>query len=180
LIAYWRGFAETVTKPSPPQIELVPASPEQEPILANLLQLYIHDFSELVEIDTEADGRFAYPQLPLYWSDPGRYAFLVKVDGELAGFVLVKTGSEWDVRDMAEFFVMRRYRRRGVGMHVAHEVWRILPGPWEVRVMERNTPAQRFWARAVSSFTGLPAVPVRVEQDGQVWQLFSFESPSGQ
>ena len=165
-------------QPSSPQIEVVAASREQQPVLANLLQLYIYDFSELLDLNVGGDGRFVYPHLELYWTDPGRYAFLVKVDGELAGFVLVKTGSEWDVRDMAEFFVLQRHRRRGVGIRVAQEVWRLLPGPWEVRVMEANVPAQHFWARAISSFTGSPAVPVRVERDGELWQVFSFESSS--
>ena len=167
-----------MTRPSSPQLELIPASRDQEPLLANLLQLYIYDFSELLALDPGADGRFAYADLPLYWSDPGRYAFLVKVDGELAGLVLVKTGSEWDVRDMAEFFVMRRYRRRGVGTSIAHEVWRYLPGPWEVRVMEGNVAAWHFWEQTISSFTGLPAVPARVEQGGRIWQIFSFDSSS--
>jgi predicted acetyltransferase len=168
-----------MTRELSPQIELVPASHDQEPVLANLLQLYIYDFSELLDLEVGGDGRFAYSDLGLYWSDPGRYAFLVKVDGELAGFVLVKTGSEWDVHDMAEFFVLRRHRRHGLGTRVAQEVWRLLPGPWEVRVMEVNVPAQHFWARAISSFTGSPAVPARVERDGKLWQVFSFESHSG-
>lgn len=159
-----------------PQIELVPASYDQVPLLANLLQLYIYDFSEMLDMDVEADGRFSYPHLPIYWSDPGRHPFLVRVDGKLAGLVLVKTGSEWNVHDMAEFFILRRHRRRGLGTRIAHEVWRRLTGPWEVRVMEANVPAQYFWTHAISSFTGLPAVPARVEQDGEIWQLFSFES----
>ena len=167
-----------MTRQSSSQFELIPASRDQEQVLANLLQLYIYDFSELVDVDPRADGRFAYSDLPLYWSDPGRYAFLVKIDGELAGFVLVKTGSEWDVRDMAEFFVMRRYRRHGVGTRIAHEVWRHLPGPWEVRVIDVNAAAHHFWEHAISSFTGLPAVPTSVERDGKVWQIFSFESSS--
>ena len=169
-----------MTRQSTPHFELIPASRDEEPVLANLLQLYIYDFSELLDMDVGADGRFVYPQLPLYWSDPGRYAFLVRVDGELAGFVLVKTGSEWDVRDMAEFFVMRRHRRRGVGTGIAHEVWRRLPGPWEVRVMEANVAAQQFWAHAVSSFIGQRAISTRVEQDGIMWQLFSFLSHGGE
>ena len=158
------------------QIELVPASRDQEPLLANLLQLYIYDFNEILDLDLEADGRFAYPHLPLYWREPGRYPFLIIMDGQPAGFVLVKTGSEWNVRDMAEFFVMRRYRRHGVGTSIAHEVWRRFPGPWEVRVMETNVGAQHFWTHAISSFTGLPAVPARVEHNREMWQLFSFES----
>jgi predicted acetyltransferase len=171
------AFIVAMAKQASPRIELIPASFHQEPILANLLQLYIYDFSDLLDLDVRADGRFVYAHLPLYWREPGRYPFLVLADGNLAGFVLVKTGSEWDVRDMAEFFVMRRHRRRGVGTRVAHEVWRRLHGPWEVRVMEANVAAQQFWAQAISSFTGSPAVPIRIEQDGEIWQLFSFESP---
>jgi predicted acetyltransferase len=167
-----------MTQRPSPNVELVPASHAQEPVLAHLLQLYIYDFSELLDLDAGDDGKFAYPQLPLYWSEPGRHPFLVTVDGRLAGFVLVKAGSEPFSHDIAEFFVLRRHRRRGVGTRIAHEVWRHLPGPWEVRVMETNVAAQRFWAHAIASFTGLPAVPTRIEREGKLWQLFSFESSS--
>ena len=160
------------------RIELVPASRDEEPVLANLLQLYIYDFSELVDVDMGDDGRFVYPQLPLYWNDPGRYPFLVRVDGRLAGFVLVKTRLESGIRDIAEFFVMRRYRRRGVGRRIAHEVWSRFRGGWEVRVRETNLPARQFWASPILSFTGSAAVPVLTERDGEIWQLFSFESCS--
>jgi hypothetical protein len=42
------------------QIELVPAERNHEPILANLLELYIHDFSEFHDSEIGADGRFGY------------------------------------------------------------------------------------------------------------------------
>ena len=162
------------------RIEVLPATPEEEPVLENLLELYVYEFSELLGIDAGEDGRFGYPHLSLYWSEPARYPFLVRVDGKLAGFVLVKKGDGvagcgvvWDV---AEFFVLRAYRRRGVGTRVAHDVWRRFPGPWEVRVMEENAPAQRFWAAAVVKFRGESASPVPVEKDGRWWQVFTFES----
>ena len=166
-------------KPSA-RIDVIPARPEQEPILANLLELYAHDFSEFNDLELGCDGRFGYDRLPLYWSERGRHPFLVWVEGKLAGLVLVKRGSEvtgnetvWDV---AEFFVLRRYRRRGIGTQIAHEVWRQFPGLWEVRVMESNTAARHFWARAISILTGQTIQPVRVEKDGKWWTLFSFES----
>ena len=121
--------------------------------------MYAHDFSEFHEIELGADGRFGYKHLPLYWREPNRRPFLVKVDGKLAGLVLVKRGSELSgdetVWDVAEFFVVRRYRRRGIGTYVAHAVWRQVPGLWEVRVMESNhprissgrTPSQRSLGR---------------------------------
>lgn len=162
------------------QIEVIAAGPELEPILAQLLELYAHDFSEFYEIEIGPEGRFGYRSLPLYWSEPGRHAFLARVEGKLAGLVLVKRGSEVSgketVWDMAEFFVLRGYRRRGIGTQIAHEVWRRFPGAWEVRVVESNVSAHNFWVRAISSLTGTAVDPLRIEIDGKGWKLFSFES----
>jgi predicted acetyltransferase len=161
-------------------IEVICAGPEQESVLANLLELYAHDFSEFHDLELGADGRFGYSELPLYWNEPGRHPFLVWVEGKLAGLVLVKRGSEVSgdesVWDVAEFFVLRGYRRRGIGTQIAHEVWRRFPGLWEVRVMQSNVSARDFWAHAISILTGEAIHPVRVEKDGKCWMLFSFES----
>jgi predicted acetyltransferase len=102
------------------------------------------------------------------------------MDGKLAGLVFVKRGSEVSGReaiwDMAEFFIVRAYRRRGAGTQTAHEIFRRFPGLWEVRVMPSNVSACRFWARAISSFTGGTIHPARVEKDRKLWELYSFES----
>jgi len=162
------------------QLEVIPAAPEQAPILANLLELYAHDFSEFRPLDLGEDGRFGYRYLPLYWSEPGRHPFLIRLDGKWAGLVLVKKGSEVSgsgaVWDMAEFFVVRGCRRRGIGSRAAHQVWRRFPGPWEVRVLAANVSARRFWAEAVSTFAGQAIQPVDLEKSGQRWTVFSFES----
>lgn len=159
---------------------MIPAAPDQEPVLANLLELYAHDFSEFHQLELGADGRFGYKYLPLYWREPDRHPFLVRMDGKLAGLVLVKRGSEISsnpaIWDMAEFFIVRRYRRRGIGTGTAHEVWRWFPGPWEVRVMESNQSALQFWERAISAFAGETIPSVRVEKGGKYWHVFSFES----
>ncbi len=163
-----------------PRVEVVAATPEQEPIVANLLELYLHDFSAFLDLEIGEDGRFGYPSLPLYWSEPDRYPFLIRMDGKLAGLALVKKGSvvsgDGLVWDMAEFFVLRGCRGRGVGTLAAHQVWRRFPGQWEVRVMQRNTLARRFWAGAISIFAGEAVHPRRIERDGEAWDLFSFQS----
>jgi len=163
-----------------PRIEVAPATPDQAPVIANLLELYAHDFSEFHPLQLCADGRFGYPQLSAYWSEPDHYPFLVKVDGNLAGLALIKRsdsilhgGTIWDV---AEFFIVRAFRRRGVGVAVAHEVWKRFPGPWEVRVMESNRAGAYFWLRAIAAFVGGPVEPVAFEKDGLRWHLFAFES----
>jgi predicted acetyltransferase len=162
-----------------PAINLVRATREQAPIVGNLLELYAHDLSVCAHLDIGEDGRFAYKSLPLYWSEPNRHPFLIRVDGKLAGMALVKrseVSGDRTVWDMAEFFVLRRYRRLGFGTLAAHEVWKRYPGRWEVRVMQSNLPASLFWERAISDFTGESIRPVDVEIAGRSWQLFSFES----
>ncbi len=175
----------TETRSAPIEVEVVvrPAPPEQQSILANLLELYAHDFSEFYDLEIGADGRFGYSHLSLYWSEAARHPFLVWVEGKLAGLVLVKRvsgasgkGAVWD---MVEFFVLRGYRRRGIGTQIAHEVWRGFPGSWEVRVMRTNVSAQYFWTRAISLFKGEAVEPALVERDGEFWNLFSFESDVG-
>jgi predicted acetyltransferase len=156
------------------------AGPEQEPVLANLLELYVHEFSEFRDIEIGSDGRFGYSRLPLYWSEAGRYPFLVRVNGTLAGLILVKRGSEVSgdatVFDMAEFFILRGYRRCGIGTQVAHQVWKQFPGRWEVRVIESNLTALRFWGTAISKFTGETVRPTPIERGTECWRLFLFES----
>jgi predicted acetyltransferase len=161
-------------------VAVVPAGPEQEPVLANLLELYAHDISEFHDIEIGQDGRFGYRSLSLYWSEAGRHPFLVKVNEKLAGLILVKRGSEIsgdaNLWDMAEFFILRGYRKRGIGTEAAHQVWKQFPGLWEVRVMESNSQALRFWGNAISKFTGETIRPTRIERGSGRWRLFSFES----
>ena len=160
-------------------IELIPAALEQAPVVANLLELYAHDFSEFLPLELGPDGRFGYASLSLYWSDPGRYPFLIKVDGKLGGLALVKTAENSageTVWDMAEFFIVRAYRRDGIGTQAAHELWRRFPGRWEVRVMQSNRTGYGFWERAIATWNnGVAVLPARLEKDGKCWYVFAFE-----
>src|SRR6478672_11379449 len=130
-------------------LEVIPALVEQASIVSNLLELYVYDFSEFMDLKLGADGRFGYVQLPLYWKESNRYPFLIRVDSCWAGFVLVRRGSQIsgdeNAWDMAEFFVLRGYRRLGIGTRVAHDLWTRFPGKWEVRVRGLNKRAAYFW-----------------------------------
>ena len=163
-----------------PCVELSPTLPAQEPVLANLFELYAHDFSEFLDLKLGADGRFGCEWLSSYLKEPGRHAFIVRADGHLAGFAFVSRGSEIsgdaEVWDMAEFFVVRGFRRLGVGTRAAREVWKRFPGRWEVRVIEQNRKALEFWRNAVCEFLGETVEPTPFSRDGRDWHVFSFES----
>ncbi len=159
-------------------IEIVPALAGQAPILANMFELYAHDFSEFIDLRLGADGRFGYNYLPNYWKKPGHYPFFVLVNGSFAGFVFVRKGSlitdDSDVWDIAEFFILRSFRRAGLGTRVAMAVWQQFPGRWEVRVLRRNQQAVEFWPRAINAFIGLAISPAVLSKDGEDWFVYSF------
>jgi predicted acetyltransferase len=131
------------------QVTIEQATAADATLLANFLELYSHDLSEVFAIEPGNDGRFGYPRLPLYWSEnERRFPFLVRAGGKAVGFALVTRGSpvtdEPEVLDVAEFFVLRRHRRSGCGRRAAVLLFERLPGRWMVRVSEGNRGALSF------------------------------------
>ena len=165
-----------------PRVALSAATEVDAPVLANLLELYIHDLSPAFpDIALGSDGRFGYQHLPLYWSEPGRrFPFLIRAGAQVAGFALVTRGvltsSDPDEFDVAEFFVMRRHRRSGVGREAATLLWQRLPGRWTVRVSEGNVKGLQFWAAVTAEFTGGTSLETTRPGLLHPWRVFSFSS----
>lgn len=139
-------------------IVICPAAIEQKPVLAQLMELYMYDFSEFSGEDVSECGYYGYKYMDNYWTEAGRMPLLIRVDGKLAGFALVRACSEYSDMPVphciGEFFVMKKYRRRGVGRTAACRVFDMFPGNWEVSQWKNNLPAQRFWRRVISEYTG--------------------------
>lgn len=97
------------------QIRLVPATPAQKPVIANLIQLYLHDLTEVMPFPVGYDGRFGYDFLDRFW----RFPYFIMSGAEIAGFALVIDSCPLTGRSpcwfMAEFFVLRPYRKQGAG-----------------------------------------------------------------
>jgi predicted acetyltransferase len=166
---------------NPDEVVLDAATLPDAGLLANLLELYVHDLSEVFPIELKADGRFGYDKLPLYWSQPEqRFPFLIRYGTRVVGFVLVTRGSpasdDPEVFDVAEFFVIRRYRRSGVGRRAAFLVWDRLPGRWTVRVSEGNTKALRFWEGIIAEYTHGGATEFKRPGTPSDWRVFAFDS----
>ncbi|SDH90322.1 Predicted acetyltransferase [Pseudomonas flavescens] len=107
-------------------IELVPASAEQLPLISNLYQFYAYESSDWEQEDVEIDGRFYVhqPHLQRYWQAEGWSAQLILVDGFIAGFLLLEAYDERGEATMefADLFVLRKYRRLGIGRAVLQQV----------------------------------------------------------
>ncbi len=129
--------------------------------IANMLQLYIHDFSDFMPPERRGllseEGLFVGYPLEPYFTEPDRLALMVRHGGRLAGFALLDqeshTGAPLDW-NMGEFFIARAHRRGGTGTAAARIIFAACPGRWEAAVARRNLPALAFWRRAIEEWSG--------------------------
>jgi len=162
-------------------IRVIPASPDDRGTLRNLMQLYLHDFSEVLQYAPDRDGTFRYPHFDAYWIDEWRKPFLITADGDIAGFAFVRTTSvvtgSADVTDMAEFFIVRGLRRHGVGRRAAHLLFASFQGTWEIRVIEHYAAARTFWSAVVDDAAHGAIERLHwVNDDGLRFEVFRFDT----
>ena len=168
--------------PSHPAVDVVEASRAHRDLLVRLLQLYLHDLSAVESWDVDDTGSFGEDDLDGCWVDERRHPFVILADDHVAGFAIVDEGSEvsgeTDVFDMAEFFVLRRWRRRGVGRQAVGQLTVRFPGSWEVRPFPGYPAGEQFWRRVCWEVSeGEPQIGT-FERGGTVFPMYSFTAPS--
>lgn len=125
-----------------------------------MARFYLYDLSRYCgfispEWACPPDGLYECMDFKDYFEDPHKKAYLVKVDEELGGFVLLNrkgtiTKTDWN---MGQFFIVAKFQGRGIAKQAAHKVWRQYKGAWEVAVIPENLRALSFWRKAISNFT---------------------------
>lgn len=105
--------------------------------------------------ETPPNGLFECIDLSSYCEKPDRHAFLIKVDGQLAGFVLInKVGSTPDVDwNMGEFFIISKFQGKGIGSKVAEQIFNQFPGVWETSQIPENQAAIDFWNKVITQYS---------------------------
>jgi len=150
-----------------------PATAADRPVIERLLELYLYDMAEIYRFPIGRDGLYAYDRLDAFWQHP----YLITSGDDLAGFALVIDHCPITGRSpcwfMAEFFVMRPYRRSGLGRKAAGELIAAHTGPWHIGVIEQNLAAMDFWGRTLAAHA--PAVS-SLQHDGEAWRLHAFQS----
>ncbi|MCI8668988.1 MAG: GNAT family N-acetyltransferase [Lachnospiraceae bacterium] len=138
-------------------ITIEPILIEQKSVFVQMMELYNYDFSEFSDNDINEFGYFGYSHIDDYWNEEGRYPFFIRVDGKLAGLVLVRSCCEYsqlsNPHNIAEFFIMKKYRKQGVGKNVAMKIFDMFPGGWEISQWTTNLPAQNFWRKVIDEYT---------------------------
>jgi predicted acetyltransferase len=138
------------------RVTLHKAKPSDLAIVKNLVPYYIYDMSEYMGWATKPDGRHdGCDGIEKYWSDPDKHAFILRAGREPAGFVLLMVGGPGPSIDYSftDFFVMRKFRKRGVGERIARRLFNRFPGRWQVDYLKHNKPAAIFWRKVIGRFT---------------------------
>jgi predicted acetyltransferase len=143
------------------EIKIEPIMLEQKSVFVQLMNLYDYDFTEFDDRDINEYGYFGYSYTDYLWTEGGRHPFFIRVDGKIAGFIIVKDNStqrfnyidDKDAHSINEFFVMKKYRRTGIGTFAAQAVFDKFKGKWEICQMPNNIPARKFWKSIISEYT---------------------------
>ncbi|HEV2107727.1 MAG TPA: GNAT family N-acetyltransferase [Thermomicrobiales bacterium] len=162
---------------------LTPVNPAERPLLERLGQLYLYDFSAFTGWDIGEDGLFDHDGWSRgLWAHPGRTSLLLRIAEKPAGFAIVDERSPFagdePCRYMAEFFIMRKYRRRRLGEAVAGEVFDRFPGPWYVLEMKENLAARAFWPAVITRYLGY-APDEFITSHGDLVQTFTVSKNEG-
>ena len=154
--------------------------------------VYPEYLDELAEVSHSGTGVFPvlgehgarHAELLARWfRDDRSHPLLILDAGRAVGFALVArplagtTASDAAEYRMAEFYIRRTHRRRGVGNVAAGLIFSRFAGRWEIVEATANVNAVRFWRQTVLAYTrGRYDERVR---DGEVHQRFQSSNSPG-
>lgn len=139
------------------KVSLQPIEIKERHVLENLFSYYVYEFSRALAISPDKNGKFTVEsdKLNPYWLRDDHHAYFILCDGELAGFVLVRRyPPNIAVWDIDQFFVLRKFKGKGVGKKALMSVLEKQPGNWQIRILKENIRVLGFWQTVVESLVG--------------------------
>ena len=135
--------------------ELLEVQEKDKDVIYNLMQLYTYELSlfedETTNFQLLDNGVFKLSKyIDLYWTEEGRHPYILRCEGKLAGFVLERYNED-GMNEIAEFFVLNKYRKLGAGTFMANEMFKKYKGKWEIKTLLKNKTAQKFWRTVVKN-----------------------------
>lgn len=124
----------------------------------NLQQFYEFEFSCVTKSETNGYAEYEQQKLISAWCENGFDAYIITLEQKPIGFAVVNLNSmingDVDVRDMAEFFILPLYRRGNNGKYLAHKIFDMYEGQWEVRQLPSALKAREFWLKVIKDYVG--------------------------
>jgi len=89
-----------------------------------------------------------------YWEEDGHYPYFVISNSEIAGFSLLrKYPEDKTYYDIGQFFILRKFKGKGIGCEAFRQSVSKFPGKWMTRVLPGNMGAKKFWLKVISDIT---------------------------
>lgn len=135
------------------KLEIRPGTFADRAVVDRLMELYLYDYSEFDGFDVDEHGVYRYDNLDYYWMERSKEILVFKVNGHWAGFAMtsaevVLPGSQ---KSLDNFFILRKYRRHGLGKLAAQEIFALQPAAWEMCILAVNLPALQFWRKVAAT-----------------------------
>ena len=156
-------------------------SVDEKSLLIRLMELFNYEFSQFSNDDINEYGYYGYDHIDDYWNEEGRFPYLIRVDGKIAGFALICPHCDYrkeeGARCIGEFFVMLKYRRMGIGSKAAIQLFDKHRGLWEISYWRNNLPAGQFWKNVVEKYTKNNYQSFEIENSKNSIEMgFTFEN----
>ncbi len=157
------------------------------PVIQNLARFYVYDRSGYMGWGCDETGMFECIDFKHYFESPDKKSYLIKVDEELAGFVLLDKVQLLDPIDwnMGEFFVIAKFQGKGIAQQVMADIFSLHPGKWSIAVMPENIKAVHFWKKVIMGVVGTEftevfktaeALKTMDNSDTHDMDIFSFDT----
>ncbi|TMV43392.1 GNAT family N-acetyltransferase [Paenibacillus mesophilus] len=161
------------------EIAIDPIKEEELSVLNNLFEFAAYDLSEFSKANIKKTGLYE-PKINVadLYNDNNYYLYMVRAEEQLAGFVIVKYMEEENLHYLNHFFILRKYRKQGIGRKVAEQVFDMFKGRWRVSEFDWNVSAQMFWRKVLERYTGGAFIETRRADNKGPAQQFSNHNTS--
>lgn len=162
------------------QVGIKKAEREDKTVLVHLWDLYSYDFSVYNSEDVTGSGEYEFYYRDEYFDNPDKECYFILVEGKYAGFVSVSNIcyalTKPNDKSIVDFFVMRKYRKGGVGRKAAYLLFDMYPTRWEVAQYDNNEISKQFWERIITDYTNNNYQLRTVIQPDFTLQAITFDS----
>ncbi|MCP4671095.1 MAG: GNAT family N-acetyltransferase [Desulfobacula sp.] len=123
-----------------------------KPIFKEYLN-YMSQFFEIYDQASWCEG--ALKNLQRYRVKNDHHIYVLMESEFLIGFAFVNKHLRFnnDGFAIAEFYIQKKYNRKGYGRRLAEHVFAQFIGEWEIAVSLKNNLARKFWKKVLSSYT---------------------------
>lgn len=125
----------------------------QKIILKHLMSLFLHDLSEFNEEQefNQESGLFEFDAFEWFFEKEGLTPYFIKHEDDIIGFILLQsspyTNPERYDYLINSFFILKKYRRKGLGKQAVQDLFQQCPGRYAIGQLSNNIPAIQFWRK---------------------------------